>query len=90
MVAGYQSLSDRVLGAALMIMRKVERAVEDNERSKPPMAGHLGAGFSANATSERSNFGLTWNAVLETGGVPPSDDVNIELELQAFPSASAE
>jgi polyisoprenoid-binding protein YceI len=53
------------------------------------MTGDLRAGFSATATIQRSDFGLTWNAVLETGGVALSDDVHIELELQAFRPASA-
>jgi polyisoprenoid-binding protein YceI len=72
------------------VTRKVELAVEDSGRSKHPMTGDLRAGFSASATIQRSEFGLTWNAVLETGGVALSDDVNIELELQAFRPASAE
>jgi polyisoprenoid-binding protein YceI len=82
----------RVLGELTIrdVTRKVELAVEDSGRSKHPMTGDLRAGFSATATIQRSDFGLTWNAVLETGGVALSDDVNIELELQAFRPASAE
>ncbi|RYZ74314.1 MAG: YceI family protein, partial [Proteobacteria bacterium] len=30
----------------------------------------------------RKEFGLTWNAALEAGGVLVGDDVNITLEVQ--------
>ncbi|GMA58385.1 polyisoprenoid-binding protein YceI [Alicyclobacillus sacchari] len=41
------------------------------------------AGFSATTTINRKDFGLTWNAALETGGVLVSDQVKIELDIQA-------
>jgi polyisoprenoid-binding protein YceI len=66
------------------VTRPVTLEVEDCGRSKHPMTGDLRAGFSAHATIHRSHFGLKWNAVLETGGVALSDEVKIELEIQAF------
>jgi polyisoprenoid-binding protein YceI len=39
------------------------------------------ASFSASTKLSRKDFGLTWNAVLETGGVLVSDKVAINLEL---------
>ena len=30
----------------------------------------------------RKDFGLTWNAVLETGGILVGDDVTITLDVQ--------
>jgi polyisoprenoid-binding protein YceI len=57
--------------------------VEDGGRAKHPMAGDLRAGFSAHTSIKRSDFGLTWNAVLEAGGVAVSDKVDIALEIQA-------
>jgi polyisoprenoid-binding protein YceI len=66
------------------VTRKITLEVEDSGRSKHPMTGDLRAGFSAHTTIQRSDFGLKWNALLETGGVAVSDDVHIELEIQAF------
>ncbi|GFZ87864.1 YceI family protein [Nesterenkonia alkaliphila] len=39
------------------------------------------AGFSASTTISRKEFGLTWNAALEAGGVLVSDNVKIELDV---------
>jgi len=40
-------------------------------------------GISASGKINRSDFGLTWNVVLETGGVVVSDAVKIAIELEA-------
>lgn len=45
--------------------------------------GQTKAGASASTSIGRSDYGLTWNAALETGGVLVSDEVKIEIELQA-------
>lgn len=45
------------------------------------------AGFSAVGKINRSEFGLTWNAALETGGVLVGDDVKISIEIQASKAA---
>lgn len=44
--------------------------------------GNQKAGFSFNGKIKRSEFGLTWNAALETGGVMVSDEVRISGEIQ--------
>jgi polyisoprenoid-binding protein YceI len=41
------------------------------------------AGFSGTTKINREDWGLTWNAVLETGGLLVSKDVQINLEVQA-------
>ena len=41
------------------------------------------AGFSATGKLSRSEFGLTYNAALETGGVLVGDEVKIAIEIQA-------
>ncbi len=66
------------------VTHPIKLEVEDNGRSKHPMAGDLRAGFSAHGSIKRSDFGLSWNAALETGGVVVSDKVEIVLEVQAF------
>jgi polyisoprenoid-binding protein YceI len=45
--------------------------------------GNEKAGFSAQGTIKRSDYGLTWNAALETGGFLVGDDVKVNLEVQA-------
>ena len=42
--------------------------------------GATRAGFSASTTISRKEFGITWNAALEAGGVLVSDKVKIEIE----------
>jgi polyisoprenoid-binding protein YceI len=49
----------------------------------PGMDGRRHAGFEATTKIRRSDWGLTWNMGLETGGWMVSDDVTIELEVAA-------
>ena len=44
--------------------------------------GNTKAGFSFEGKISRKDFGLNWNAALETGGVLVSDEVKIAGELQ--------
>ncbi|WP_285728147.1 YceI family protein [Psychromicrobium xiongbiense] len=48
--------------------------------------GNTKAGFSAEATISRKDFGLTWNAALEAGGVLVSDKVVISIDAQFTPA----
>ena len=45
--------------------------------------GNTKAGFEASTTVNRKEFGIEWNAPLETGGVLVGEDVKISLEIQA-------
>lgn len=49
--------------------------------------GNEKVGFSAQGAIKRSDYGLTWNAALETGGVLVGDEVQISLELEAVKQA---
>jgi polyisoprenoid-binding protein YceI len=49
--------------------------------------GNEKAGFSAQGSVKRSNYGLTWNAALETGGVLVGDEVKVSIEIQAVKQA---
>jgi polyisoprenoid-binding protein YceI len=51
--------------------------------------GNLRSGASATAKIKRSDFGLTWNAALETGGFLVGDELKIELELALVRAADA-
>ncbi len=39
--------------------------------------------FEASTTLRRKDFGLTWNAVMEAGGVLVSDKIQVNLEIEA-------
>lgn len=55
--------------------------------SKDPMSGNEAAGFSATTKFNRKDFGLTWNATLETGGVLVGDEVKVNIEIEAHKQA---
>lgn len=44
--------------------------------------GTTSAGFSAKTAISRKEWGLEWNAALETGGVLVGDQVNIDIDLE--------
>lgn len=49
--------------------------------------GNSRAGFSAETEINRKDFGLTWNAALETGGVMLSEKVKITLDISSIKGA---
>ena len=46
--------------------------------------GNLRAGFEGRATISRKDFGVTWNAPLEAGGVMVGDKIVLELDVSAI------
>ena len=50
------------------------------EEQKDPW-GNIRVGASATTKIKRSDFGLTWNAALETGGIMLGDDIKLELDV---------
>jgi polyisoprenoid-binding protein YceI len=46
--------------------------------------GQARIGFEAEVTVNRKDYGLIWNAALETGGFLVGDDVKIHLSIQAI------
>lgn len=51
--------------------------------------GTYRAGFTGETTISRKEFGLTWNAALEGGGVLVSDEVKIQIEAEFTAPAAA-
>ena len=49
--------------------------------------GNTKAGFTINGKINRKDFGLTWSAVTEAGGVVVSDEVKIISEIQLIEQA---
>lgn len=52
---------------------------ELNGTARDPF-GNLRLGVEATATLSRKDFGLTWNATMEAGGVLVSDKIKLELD----------
>ena len=63
------------------ITREVTLDVTSEGRGKDPWGGER-AGYSAVAKVNRSDFGLTWNQVLEAGGIAVGDEIRISLDLE--------
>lgn len=47
-------------------------------------SGNLRAGFEGSVVINRADYGITWNAALETGGVLVSDKITLEFEVSAI------
>lgn len=58
---------------------------EFNGEAKDPW-GNDRVAFEGEVTINRKEFGLTWNQVLETGGLLVSEDVDVIIDLQAVKS----
>jgi len=52
-----------------------------------PMAGGTKIGFSAAGTLDREDFGLTYNAALDGGGVLIGKSITLEIEVEALQKA---
>jgi polyisoprenoid-binding protein YceI len=70
------------------VVREVTLEAEFAGTGKDPW-GNERAGFSAKASLDRREFGLVWNAALETGGVLVGEKVEIAIELEAVKNAAA-
>jgi polyisoprenoid-binding protein YceI len=69
------------------VTREVTLDVERGGQAKDPW-GNRRAGFAATTSILRSDFGLSWNQALETGGLLVADRIDIELDIQAVQSAA--
>ncbi|MBW7454974.1 YceI family protein [Paenibacillus sepulcri] len=49
--------------------------------------GNVKSGFSGKGVLNRSDYGLTYNAILETGGIMVGDQVKIFIEIEAAQQA---
>ncbi len=65
----------------LSITKPISLVVEFGGIAKDPW-GNTKAGFSLSGKINRKEWGLNWNAALETGGFLVSEDVNIIAEVQ--------
>lgn len=65
------------------VTKPIALDVEFHGTSKSPY-GKTVAGFSATGSLNRKDFGVNFNAVLETGGVAVSEKVKLEIEVEAI------
>ncbi len=49
--------------------------------------GNTRVGFEGSVAVSRKDYGITWNAALETGGVLVSDKITLEFEVSAVKTA---
>ena len=64
------------------VTKPVVFKAEYNGQGKNPWGMQV-AGLSAKTKVNHKEFGLNWNQALETGGVLVSEDVTIEIDLEA-------
>jgi polyisoprenoid-binding protein YceI len=65
------------------VTRQVELEVEYHGVTNSPW-GQQVIGFSATTELDREEFGMTWNAALETGGVLVGKKLKVEIEAEAI------
>ncbi|ATG51234.1 polyisoprenoid-binding protein [Brachybacterium vulturis] len=88
-------VSTAVEGDALtgdLTIRDITRSVELDftyEGAATDPFGVYRAGFTGETSISRKEFGLTWNAALEAGGVMVGDDVKILIEAEFTAPVSA-
>ncbi|MGW3663237.1 YceI family protein [Streptomyces sp. NPDC005141] len=66
--------------------RRLSIDLEFNGSAKDPF-GNERVGFEGKAEILRSEWGLTWNAALETGGVLVSDKIKLNFDISAIKNA---
>jgi polyisoprenoid-binding protein YceI len=71
------------------VTQEVALNVEYMGQSKTPF-GTTNAGFEATTKINRKDFGLTYNAVLETGGVAVGDEISITIDLELIKQPETE
>jgi polyisoprenoid-binding protein YceI len=68
------------------VTKPVTLKVEGPSAETKDLYGNVRIGASGTTKIKRSDFGVVWNAPLETGGVALSDELKIELELSLLKS----
>jgi len=81
---------DKLQVAGTLTMHGVSKEVvipfDFNGKVKDPW-GNERVGFAGSLTLDRTDYGLTWGKLLETGGLVVDNIVKIELEIEAVKSA---
>ena len=64
------------------VTKEVTLALDYNGKGVDPW-GNVKHGFEISGKINRNDFGLTWNAALESGGVLVSEEVALTIDIQA-------
>lgn len=64
------------------VKRPVTLSVEEITPERVDPWGNVKLGATARARIKRSDFGMVWNAALETGGILVGDEIKIEIEVE--------
>lgn len=68
------------------VSKPVTIEFEENGSAKDPF-GNVRVGFEGDVTINRKDWGLSWNAALETGGVLVSEKIKLEFDISAIRNA---
>jgi polyisoprenoid-binding protein YceI len=68
------------------VTRTVTIPFEETGTAQDPF-GNVRVGFEGDVTVNRKDWGLTWNAALETGGVLVSEKIKLEFDVSAIKNA---
>lgn len=69
------------------VTKAVVLDVTEEGRTKDPWGGER-VGFSATTRIDRRDFGLTWNQLIESGGLVVGNEIRITLEVEASKTTS--
>lgn len=64
------------------VTKPVTLDVEYHGQHPSPLGPMISAGFSAETTINRKDWGLSWNVPIETGGVLVGEEIKIGIELE--------
>ncbi len=81
---GFRVIGDLTLHG---ITREVVLDVQPEGEGRDPWGNDRSA-FSASARIDRRDFGLTWNQLLEAGGLAVSEEVRITIEVELVATAA--
>ncbi len=68
------------------VTKPVTVVFEETGSARDPF-GNVRVGFEGSTSLNRKDWGLTWNAALETGGVLVSEKVKLEFDVSAIRNA---
>jgi len=71
------------------VSKPIRLSVEYSGVMKDPWGGGLRAGFSISSKINRSDWGINFGGLLETGGVALSDEVKINSEIELLKQPQA-
>ncbi len=78
--AGYTAVGELTL---LGVTRPITLVGQFNGVAKDPW-GNVRAGFTAEGTIHRKDFGMNWNKTLDSGGLVVGDEVAIKLDIECI------